>query len=96
MKIAKKSSEINKKKLIRPIMGDFNMPGINYEAYTVGEDSKQMMFFETTQDISYSKCIWMHYRYRQGNEPSRLDYKITGEENIVEDLQYVFDTIGDQ
>src|SRR6266536_2792806 len=28
-------------------------------------------------------------RYRQGNEPSRLDYIFTDEENIVEDLQYL-------
>ncbi len=89
MKIAKKNSEINKKKLI--IMGDFNMPGINYEAYTVvgGEDSKQMKFFETTQDLFLIQNVFECTRYRQGNEPSRLDYIFTDEENIVEDLQYL-------
>jgi endonuclease/exonuclease/phosphatase family metal-dependent hydrolase len=70
-------------------MGDFNLPEIDYSGYTVkGEqDSYQMRFFDLTQDLFLMQNVFEVTRMRRGQEPSRLDYVFTIDENKVDNLE---------
>jgi len=69
-------------------MGDFNFPEIDYNGYEVhapcGSDATK--FFDMTQDLFLSQHVHDHTRFRQGQNPSLLDYIFTYEENQIENL----------
>ena len=70
------------------IMGDFNFPEIDYNGYEVhalcGSDATN--FFDMTQDLFLSQHVHDHTRFRQGQNPSLLDYIFTYEENQIDNL----------
>jgi hypothetical protein len=73
------------------IMGDFNLPEIDYEHFAVkgDENSYQSKFFETTQDLFFVQNVFGPTRIRQGQIPSKLDYIFTQTENDVDQLRYL-------
>jgi len=72
------------------IMGDFNYPEINYEDDWVssGLDSDPGRFFLATQDLFLTQHVSEPTRFRQGNQPSTLDYIFTSEEEVIEKINY--------
>ena len=73
------------------VMGDFNMPDIDYESFHVNgdENSYQGRFFDLTQDLFLIQNVFNCTRIRQGQLPSKLDYVFLVNENEVENLQYL-------
>ena len=72
------------------IMGDFNLPEIDHEAYDVrgAADSFLCRFFDLTQDQFLLKNVFNFTRVRNGQQPSKLDYIFTLHNNEVEDMNY--------
>ena len=66
------------------IMGDFNLPAIDYNNMTVGSDEESIgsKFFDITQDIFLFQHVTFNTRYRLGNRPSMLDYVFSNEEDM--------------
>ena len=48
-----------------------------------------MRFFDLTQDLFLMQHFFEVTRIRQGQEPSRLDYVFTLDENEVDNLEYL-------
>ena len=71
-------------------MGDFNMPEIDYNDYSVaGSDfSFPMRFFDLSQDLFLIKHVFEATRFRGDQTPSKLDFVFTNEENVIENLKY--------
>lgn len=67
------------------IMGDFNLPGINWVEESVhgGIQSIEYKFLECIRDCYLNQHITMHTRFRR-NESATLDLVITEEENIID------------
>jgi len=72
------------------IMGDFNYPEISYTDNNVstGPEAAPNRFYETTQDLFLSQYITEPTRYREGAEPSVLDYVFMNEEDLIENVTY--------
>ena len=70
------------------IMGDFNYPQIDYGGYAVstGDDTDAARFFRKTQDLFLCQGIDCNTRFREGNEPSRLDLVFADEENLLDNI----------
>ena len=73
------------------VMGDFNLPEINYDKYEVkgGDNSYQQRFFDTTQDIFLVQNVFEETRFREGQLPSKLDYVFTLTEDEITELEYM-------
>ena len=73
------------------VMGDFNMPEIDYNDYSVaGSDfSFPMRFFDLSQDLFLIQHVFEATRFRGDQTPSKLDYVFTNEENLIENLKYI-------
>jgi len=87
--LTKAATSRNKDRLL--IMGDFNLPEIDYDKFVVrGDDnSYQQRFFDKTQDLFFVQNVFDETRYRHGQLPSRLDYVFTMNEDEIADLQYM-------
>ncbi len=72
------------------IMGDFNYPAIDFVECRVnsGEGTDDSRFYSRIQKLFLVQNVTEPTRIRGGQEPSVLDYVITDEENLVEDLSY--------
>lgn len=77
------------------IMGDFNYKQIDWENETVEgrEDSDEVKFLETMQDLFLYQHVRHPTRFRNGQEPSRLDLVFTSEEAMVEEV-HIGDPLG--
>jgi len=55
-------------------MGDFNLPEIDYNTYSVQgeENTYKSRFFDFTQDLYLHQNVWVETRMRQGQAPSKL------------------------
>jgi len=73
------------------IMGDFNLPEIDYEGFDVRgtPDSYPCRFFDMTQDLFLVQNVFNFTRVRNGQQPSKLDYVFTFHDNEVEDMKYL-------
>ena len=73
------------------VMGDFNMPEIDYNDYSVaGSDfSFPMRFFDLSQDLFLIQHVSEATKFRGDQTPSKLDYVFTNEENLIENLKYI-------
>ena len=69
------------------ICGDFNYPSIDWENEYVHE-SKVRPFLETIQEVYLHQHIAQPTRYRIGQEPSRLDLILSGEEGLVQNVKH--------
>ena len=67
-------------------MGDFNMPEIDYDEYSVAgsEFSFPMQFFYLSQDLFLIQYLFEATRFRGDQTQSTLDYVFTNEENLIE------------
>jgi len=72
------------------IMGDFNYPTIDYQQDLVmaGPESAPARFLDTTQDLLLFQHVKKPTRVRQGNQPSKLDYVFTDDDNLIDDVIY--------
>ena len=63
------------------IFGDFNFPEINWKTYDVsgGVETVQHQFYELHQDLFLKQHVDFPTRYREGQEPSTLDFIFTNE-----------------
>jgi len=87
----KKARDLSKQRNVSLlVMGDFNLPDIDYKKFTVdaANDSYQARFFNTTQDLFFTENVLEHTRFRSGNQPSRLDYVLTSDD-IVEQVTHL-------
>ena len=69
------------------ICGDFNYPSIDWENEYVHE-TKVRPFLETVQEVYLHQHIAQPTRYRVGQEPSRLDLIMSGEEGLVQCVKH--------
>src|SRR5664279_168719 len=71
-------------------MGDFNYPGIDYgtESTKEGNTAASTKFLHKTQDLCLIQNIMGNTRFRMNQQPSRLDYVFTVENNLIDDLAY--------
>ena len=71
------------------IMGDFNFPDIDFEHGIVGTSTNTAAakFFNETQDMFFVQHVHAATPYREGQQPSTLDYVFTDEENLIEDVK---------
>jgi endonuclease/exonuclease/phosphatase family metal-dependent hydrolase len=74
------------------IVGDFNMPSIDWEAWN-GKSQRDTMFIDTLQDQYLSQHVEEPTRYRFGQNPSLVDLVISSEEDLVSELKHL-DPIG--
>ena len=81
----------NRRESHKLLLGDFNMPEINWESNTttVGEDHKATKFVECIRDTFWFQHVKQPTRVRQGNEPSVLDLIFSNEENMVEKVNFL-------
>ena len=81
----------NRQESHKLLLGDFNMPEINWESNTttVGEDHKATKFVECIRDTFWFQHVKHPTRVRQGNEPSVLDLIFSNEENMVEKVNFL-------
>ena len=72
------------------LMGDFNYPAIDFNNYTVNasEDSDEYKFYDKLQDLYLVQMVTEPTRFRSNQTPSMLDYVITNEENVIDDMTY--------
>jgi Endonuclease-reverse transcriptase len=72
------------------LVGDFNYPEISYNNFTVdaNTDSSAYKFFSKTQDLFLTQSVVQHTRIRADNVPSTLDYILTDEAGLVDDIEY--------
>jgi len=70
------------------IMIDFNFPEIDYQHSVVkaGQNTSASKFFEETQDLFLVQHVHAATRFREGQEPSTLDYIFTDEEHLIEHI----------
>jgi len=69
------------------IMGDFNMPGIDWEAWN-GHNNRDNCFIQTLQDHYLYQLVENPTRYRTGQNPSLVDLVLTNKEELISDLTY--------
>ena len=71
------------------VMGDFNFPQINWEEGIVTGTSlsPQAQFYETVQDLYWQQNVSVQTRFREGQNPSRLDLVFTSHDSAVEDME---------
>lgn len=71
------------------ILGDFNYPSIDYSKLIVnpGGEHAAKEFLDKTMDIFLYQNVYEDTRVRQGQNPSKLDYIFTDEDNLIENLQ---------
>ena len=70
------------------MMGDFNMPEIDYNDYSVAglDFSIPLRFFYLSQDIFSIQHVFETTRFRGDQTPSKLDYVFTNEDNLIENV----------
>ena len=73
------------------LMGDFNLPDIDFENYMVagGENSLQAKFFDLTQDFFLCQKVFQPTRIVAGQQPSKLDYILVTDSSMVEEMEYL-------
>ncbi|KAF7232066.1 hypothetical protein EG68_12185 [Paragonimus skrjabini miyazakii] len=71
-------------------MGDFNLLEINFPvcSYTGTENSISARFFHTVGALGFMEHISGFTRWRTGHSPSQLDYLLTNEELMVDNLTF--------
>jgi hypothetical protein len=69
-------------------MGDFNHPQIDFPECKVSgsNDSPAYLFYETVNEAGLFEQVQTYTRWRDGQQPSRLDYILTSEPHMVEHL----------
>jgi len=70
------------------IVGDFNMPGIDWETWN-GKTDQDVQIIEVLQDLFMYQHIDEPTRYRIGQIPSLLDLVISSKEELVRDVKYM-------
>jgi hypothetical protein len=70
------------------ILGDFNLPQINFELINASGSTNSMAnrFFSSTVNLGLTEHIQDSTRWRQGNIPSRLDFVLSNEPTMVENV----------
>ena len=73
------------------IMGDFNLPEIDYKTCTVsaGEDSFAWRFYNLAHDIYLTQKVTEPTRFMTGQQPSKLDYIFVDDDNLVDEIEYL-------
>ncbi|MPC69390.1 hypothetical protein E2C01_063613 [Portunus trituberculatus] len=71
-------------------MGDFNCKEMHWEdmATEGDEDSWGYMLLELTMEYTMTQWIHENTRFRNSEEPSRLDFLFTTEPEIVDGVEY--------
>jgi len=72
------------------IMGDFNLPNVDFSTFTVHgtTDSIASKVYDCLLDNFWTQHVSDHTRFRANQVPSCLDWVITDDPNILEELQY--------
>ena len=72
------------------ILDDFNYPSIDFVDHIVktGDDSVETKFFNKTQHLFLVQHVTQATRFRQGQKASVLDYILTDENNVIDNIQY--------
>jgi len=72
------------------IFGDFNYPEIDYVNYKVegGTDTDANKLLNKTNDLFLHQHIKEWTRCRSGQQPSTLDYVLTDEDNVIQEVSY--------
>ena len=70
------------------VMGDFNCPSINFrDCYVLtGPATVDYKLFDKIQYLLLVENVQQETHFRNGTAPSKLDYVLTDEENIVQDV----------
>ena len=69
------------------IMGDFNMPGVNWRSFS-GTSHMEENFVEAVRDSFLHQHIFNPTRGRCGQNPNTLDLVFTNEEGMITDVLY--------
>ena len=72
------------------IMGDFNLPNVDFDSFTVqgNSDSFAGRVFDCILDNYWTQHVSDLTRFRANQAPSCLDWVITNDPNILEELNY--------
>ena len=73
------------------IVGDFNLPHINWENWSTGSDSPSSLsfqFIECLRDCYFNQHILKATRGRGHNNPSLLDLIITPNDTTIDNLEF--------
>ena len=73
------------------IVGDFNLPHINWENWSTGSDSPSSLsfqFIECLRDCYFNQHILKATRGRGHNNPSLLDLIITPTDTTIDNLEF--------
>lgn len=70
------------------IMGDFNLPKIDWDSWSTRSDKDSGKFIECLRDNYLYQHVNEFTRCRKGNEPSILDILITNEEEMIREIKY--------
>ncbi|XP_033753210.1 uncharacterized protein LOC117336708 [Pecten maximus] len=70
------------------LIGDINMPKINWNTWSSNNDREGENFIECLRDNYLYQHVREHTRDRKGNEPSILDLIITNEDEMIKDISY--------
>jgi len=72
------------------LIGDFNYPEISFEDNDVhaGDESAPVKFFNCVQDLFLYQHVTECTRYRGNQNPSKLDYVFTYDEDSISDMLY--------
>ena len=85
--LIRESMTIKATKLI--IMGDFNLPGINWKTgLTNGYNPVDKQFLTVLGDNFLCQHVDQPTRFRDGQKPSLLDLIITNDENVINEIRY--------
>ena len=86
-----KSITSDKKYSHRCLVGDFNLPTINWENWTTPhtEESKEEKFLDAIRDSFLYQHVDESTRCRGTDDPSTIDLIFTSEQNQVHNLQYL-------
>ena len=72
------------------IMGDINYPEIDFATNTVnaGTDAAPTKFLDKMQELFLHQHVTHFTRFRSNHEPSVLDYVITDDGNLIDEIHY--------
>jgi hypothetical protein len=72
------------------IVGDFNMPKINWETWSTptSAESKEHKLIESLRDNFLILLVWKPTRFHGSDIPSILDLVVTNKEEVVKSIDY--------
>ncbi|KAF4530864.1 hypothetical protein B566_EDAN018898 [Ephemera danica] len=80
----RRACELNHSSVV--VLGDFNYPTINFQSgSSQGHDATA--FYELTQELGLTEHIQQFTRWRDGQQPSRLDLALSSEPHMIDKVE---------